>query len=153
MRFRSLLPALLSLSVLSACGSSVLTLSSFDGSKTAAVTVEVVDSPSEREQGMMNRTKLDVDTGMLFAFPEPAMLSFWMKNTNIPLEVLFFDVNGEFVSAAQMVPCTADPCAKYKAQAASKYALEVNSDFRKAHDIGVGWKLSVKQLKKISRPK
>ena len=149
-----LIPAVLFLLLtLSGCGPSTLTLSSFDGSKTATVTVEVADTPSKRDLGLMNRMKLDPDKGMLFVFPEPAMLLFWMKNTKIPLEVIYFDPAGAFVSASQMTPCTADPCDKYKAQGMSQYALEVNSDFRKAHGIGVGWKLDLSQVRKMARPK
>ena len=153
MRLHHFLPALLCLIVLSGCGPKVLTLSSYDGLKTATVTVEVADSPKERDRGLMNRTKLEVDKGMLFAFPEAITQKFWMKNTVIPLEILFFDANGDFVNALQMTPCTADPCELYTSSALAKYALEVIPDFRKANGIGVGWKLDVKQVGKMAKPK
>lgn len=153
MRIRFILPLFLCLTVLTGCGSKELNLSSYDGSKTVAVTVEIADAPKERSLGLMNRAKLEEGKGMLFVFKEPAMLSFWMKDTRIPLDILYFDANGEFVSTAEMVPCTADPCAQYKTQAMSKYALEVNPDFRKSNEIGVGWKLDLDQVRKMSRPK
>lgn len=153
MKLKSLLPLALSALVLTACGSRELTIRSYDGSKTATVTVEVADSPKERDKGLMNRSKLDQDKGMLFVFKEPAMLSFWMKNTLIPLDILFFDANGEFVSATQMTPCTKDPCTQYKAQSQAQFALEVNPDFRKANGIGVGWTIDPKQVMKMARPK
>ncbi len=153
MSLRSVLPLFLCLVTLTGCGSKELTLSSFDGLKKVTVTVEVADTPKERDLGLMNRTKLEAGKGMLFVFKEPAMLSFWMKNTLIPLEILYFDASGEFVSTAEMTPCTADPCAQYKTQAMSQYALEVNPDFRKANEIGVGWKLDLNQVRKMARPK
>lgn len=143
---------LVSAALLSACGSRTLTLTSFDGSKTVTLQVEIADSPEEREKGLMNRTDLKPDTGMLFVFTEPQMLSFWMKNTKIPLDILFFDAAGEFVSSLTMEPCLAAPCPSYKAAALSSYALEVRKDYRKDHDIGTGWKLDPSEVDAMSEP-
>ncbi len=138
--------------LLSACGSKQLTLSSYDGTKTAVLTVEIADSPKEQEKGLMNRTELDADTGMLFVFAEPQMLSFWMKDTKIPLDIIYFDAAGEFVSTLSMEPCTAMPCPGYPAASLSSYALEVNKGFREKYQIGTGWKIDVKQVQKMSKP-
>jgi len=138
--------------LLSACGTETLTLSSFDGTDTVTVNVEIADSPEEREEGLMNRKSLKPDTGMLFVFPEPQMLSFWMKNTLIPLDIIFFDAQGNFVSGLTMEPCTENPCPTYKAAALSSYALEVRKDYRKDHGIGTGWKLDLTEVQKISKP-
>lgn len=143
--------AVLALS-LAACGKKTLTLSSFDGTKTVDVTVEIADSPKEREKGLMNRTSLEPESGMLFVFKNPQVPAFWMKNTKIPLEIFFFDEAGTFVSVHSMIPCEADPCTVYKAAALSKYALEVAPGFREEHGIGVGWKLDLEQAKKIAKP-
>lgn len=137
---------------LAGCGRSTLTLHSDDGSATVEVKIEVADSPKEREKGLMNRTTMAEDEGMLFVFTTSEMLSFWMKNTKLPLDILFFDEEGAFVSYAAMQPCTNDPCPVYKSAAKSMYALEVNKGFREAHKIGVGWKIDLKQVKKASRP-
>lgn len=154
MRYRFSVPlACFCLLALTGCGSKELVLSSFDGSETAKVIVEIADTPKERDQGLMDRDVLEEGKGMLFVFKEPEMLSFWMKNTRIPLEILYFDQQGEFVNVASMVPCTADPCPRYNAVARSQYALEVNPGFRETHKIGVGWKLDVKKVGKMSRPK
>jgi uncharacterized membrane protein (UPF0127 family) len=138
--------------MLSACGTSDLILSSFDGSNSVNVQVEVADNAKERTQGLMNRAELKADTGMLFIFPKPHVLTFWMKNTKIPLEILFFDAEGAFVNAYTMQPCIEDPCDTYKAAALSAYALEVNPGFREMNGIGVGWKLDPKEVAKISKP-
>ncbi len=154
MRFHhSILPTFFCLLALTACGPKELTLTSFDGSKKVSLMVEVADTPKERDRGLMDRNVMEEGKGMLFVFKEPEMLSFWMKNTRIPLEILYFDQQGEFVNVAAMVPCTADPCPRYDAEALSQYALEVNPGFRVANEIGVGWKLDVKKVGKMSRPK
>ncbi len=143
---------LVSALALSACGTKTLTLTSFNGTETAQVTVEIADSPEEREKGLMHRTELKQDTGMLFVFSEPQVLSFWMKDTKIPLEIIFFDQAGNFVNVHSMEPCTAMPCPSYSSAELSLYALEVNAGFKEQHKIGTGWKLDPKQVQKISKP-
>lgn len=66
--------------------------------------LEVADQDSSRQKGLMNRKNLDADKGMIFVFPDSKMRSFWMKNVLIPLDILFFDSNGSFVSGEHMTP-------------------------------------------------
>lgn len=154
MKFRSLSLALgvASVLMLSACGTKTLTLTSFDGTQTETIAVEIADSPKEREKGLMNRSSLKPDTGMFFVFQEPQMLTFWMKNTLIPLDVIFFDPQGNFVSAVTMEPCTSTPCPTYKSGSLSAYALEVPKGYRKDHKIGTGWKIYPSAVRAISKP-
>ena len=148
-----LIPLTLTLTVmLAGCGPKNITLWSGDGSQSAVIKVEIADTPAARTQGLMEREKLDPDTGMLFVFKNPEMMAFWMKNTKIPLEIMFFDGDGAFVNAWEMEPCTADPCAQYKSAAQAQYALEVPPKYREAHGIGVGWNLDIKGVAKISSP-
>lgn len=145
--------AALSLSLLLvACGAKGISISKADGSGSMKIDVEIADTPSERAEGLMERTSLPEEGGMLFVFPVPQPLSFWMKNTKIPLEIIFFDHEGGFVNALTMQPCTADPCPTYKAAALSQFALEVNPGFREKHGIGVGSKLDLVSVSKIARP-
>ncbi len=134
--------------MLTACSARMytLTLASEDGSKSVNLDVEVADTVNERAQGLMYRNGLAEGKGMLFVFAEPQILSFWMRNTKIPLEILFFDPNGRFINAHQMEPCKEDPCVTYESKEAALYALEVNTDFRKNNDVGVGWKLDLAQV-------
>jgi len=105
------------------------------------VDVEIADTPAERERGLMHRTALSGGTGMLFVFEQEQPLSFWMKDTLIPLDIVFFDADGSFVSSASMVPCTADPCTIYASSEPAAMALEVPSGFIKTYMVGRGWHL------------
>lgn len=90
------------------------------------VRVEVVDTPATRQRGLMGRTSLDDDAGMLFVWPEDASSSFHMKDTLIPLSIAFIAVDGTVLRILDMEPCTADPCPTYDPRATYRMALEVN---------------------------
>ncbi len=109
--------------------------------KAITVEVEIADNDAEWERGLMERDNLDPNTGMLFLFQEPQVLSFWMKDTLIPLDILFFDANGNLVSAATMQPCEADPCPVTNSARPSLYALEVPAGFVVDNKVGPGWKI------------
>lgn len=64
--------------------------------------VEVADDEMERQNGLMFRKSLAPDRGMLFEFPDTAPRSFWMKNTYIPLDIIYIDPEGYIVSIAAM---------------------------------------------------
>ena len=83
---------------------------------------------------------------MLFVFDFPQSLTFWMKETFIPLDVLFFDEAGIFLRFQTMVPCKSDPCPVYPSNRPVKYALEVNAGFVEREGIGEGWKLQLPEL-------
>lgn len=103
--------------------------------------VEIARTDEDRARGLMYRTSLADDHGMLFVFDKPQELRFWMKNTKIPLEVFFFDQQGKFVSMQSMEPCTADPCMSYPSRGLAQYALEVNAGFAHWYRVGEGWSI------------
>lgn len=87
------------------------------------LSVEVVDTPEERRQGLMNRESLPEDQGMLFVFESEDFRSFWMKDTKIPLSIAFISDDGVVMEIAEMEPYSLD---SVKSTYQAKYALEVN---------------------------
>jgi uncharacterized membrane protein (UPF0127 family) len=126
--------------VISASESKTIQLRSVDGA-TVDVTVEIADEASEHEQGLMGREDLDQGTGMLFVLPGSSVRYFWMKNTLIPLDILYFDHDGNFVSRVTMPPCAADPCPTYESAGPATYALEVKAGDPTTAMVGSGWTL------------
>ena len=111
--------------------------------QTIEVAVEIADEAPERSQGLMHRPSLEENAGMLFVFDDDVIRSFWMKNTLIPLDILFFDSEGGFVSALTMEPCSSDPCPSYLSEKPARFALEVNAGFVLQNWMGEGWELVV----------
>lgn len=100
--------------------------------------VEIATTPAEREHGLMNRTAMPADHGMLFVFPDAEPRTFWMKNTLIPLDMLFFDDARRLVAIqADAQPCESDPCKLYPSGVPARYVLELNA--------GVAAKLGVRK--------
>jgi len=116
-----------------------LTLSGPDGEYT--LQVEVADDPDERRYGLMERTDLAANAGMVFRFPGDADGGFWMKNTRIPLSIAFFDNRGEILRVLDMEPCTADPCPTYDPEVAYRGALEVNQGYFDELGVEEGWQV------------
>lgn len=86
------------------------------------------DSPEERRRGLMEVEDLGDLDGMVFEFETERTVSFTMRNTLIPLDIYFFDSDGEAVGTQEMVPCESEPCPSYPADAPVRYALEVPVD-------------------------
>lgn len=100
--------------------------------------VEVADTQSKREIGLMHRKYLPYNEGMLFKFSGSSTVSFWMKNTYIPLDIAFIKHNGEIFQIEYMSPLsTRQIYSKYPC----KYALEVNHGWFSDNDVKVGSKL------------
>jgi uncharacterized membrane protein (UPF0127 family) len=87
-----------------------------------AFTVEVASTPQQRSLGLMGRTRLEDDAGMLFVFEHKGTHCFWMKNTLIPLSIAFLADDGRIVNIDDMQPQTVD---FHCPQAPVRYALEV----------------------------
>ncbi len=100
--------------------------------------VELANSDPERMKGLMNRTYLGENSGMLFAWPDEQMRNFWMKNTLIPLDMIFITSQGKIVTIQEALPCRADPCMTYPSSSPAQFVLEVDGGFSKEHSIGVG---------------
>ena len=99
-------------------------------------TVEVAATDEDRTLGLMFRDSLPPDHGMLFIFPTEAQRSFWMKNTRIPLDILYFDNSLKLVSVAENAkPCRVQQCPGYPSSGPARYVLELNAG--KAAELGV----------------
>ena len=107
------------------------------GSEEVEVRVEVADTDPERARGLMGRTALAEDRGMLFVFEEEQELSFWMKDTLIPLSIAYMDSEGHIVDIQDMKALDDDP-PHYASAEPARYALEVNKGFFEERGVEVG---------------
>lgn len=96
-----------------------------------AVKAELAATPEARQRGLMYRTSMGENEGMLFVFPRSKIQSFWMKNTLIPLDVGFFDEQGFLVNIHTMEPD--DGKRSYRSAEPAIYALEMNKGWYKKH--------------------
>ena len=106
--------------------------------------VEVVTTPQERARGLMFREHLDPDRGMLFIFDWEAVYPFWMKNTRIPLDIIWIDSNKEVVFISKDTqPCEQEPCPTINPYKKAKYVLEVCGGTADKIGLEVGDKLKL----------
>lgn len=111
------------------------------------VLVEIADTSAERQIGLMNRSFLPSDQGMLFVYPQETKLSFWMKNTYISLDIMYFSRNGEWINTAEKTtPLSLDG---YPSKAPSQFVLEMVAGSAKSLHIGEGSRLVIKDCQMI----
>ena len=100
------------------------------------VIAEITASESDRARGLMGRKNLPKNHGMLFIFETERVLSFWMKNTLIPLDIAFIDQSGKILQVETMtVVNKGESPPQYRSRAAVRYALEVNAGWFEKHGI------------------
>jgi uncharacterized membrane protein (UPF0127 family) len=106
--------------------------------------VELAKTPEERARGLMFREHLDPDKGMLFIFDWEAVHPFWMKNTLIPLDIIWIDKNKEVVFISKDTqPCEQEPCPNINPYKKAKYVLEVCGGTAERIGLNVGDKLKL----------
>ena len=112
----------------------------FSGGKK--ITVEVAQTQEEKSRGLMFRTRLDKDTGMLFVFSEEQRLSFWMKNTYIPLTIGFFNKKRKLLETQDMLPplgpISDGQLKNYASASPALYALEMERGWFTQNKIKIG---------------
>ncbi|HSX14222.1 MAG TPA: DUF192 domain-containing protein [Chlamydiales bacterium] len=110
---------------------------------TAQLDVEIADTNSSRNRGLMFRETLSDTQGMLFIYEKPEILSFWMKNTYIPLSIGFFDTDQILMQIDDMEPTTSISPPIYKSIKPAKFALEVSKNWFKKNKISIGDKFTL----------
>ncbi len=116
-----------------------MTIIAPDGTTRATVQVEVADTNSLRETGLMYRKHLDADAGMIFIFKSSTDLKFWMHNTEIPLDMIFADPSGKVIGIVANAQPFSDKLLGVVGN--SQYVLEVNGGFCARKGIRAGDRL------------
>ena len=149
-RAYGLLPALaLALFAAAACASEPRVVLPGKGGDVP-VTVEVVDTPAKRNLGLMYRKDLAPSAGMLFVFDETSEHSFWMKNTPLPLDMIFIDEQRKIVGIVRdAVPYTTT---SRTIGLPSRYVLEVHGGFTARHDVQTGGTVRFENIPSLAAP-
>jgi len=102
------------------------------------VSAEIAAQPADRQQGLMFREGMPDDHGMLFVFPREQVLSFWMRNTTLPLSIAYANAAGEIVRIADLEPLDER---QITSVGPARYALEMNRGWFEKRGVGVGAKI------------
>ena len=115
------------------------------------VRTDLAVDDASRAQGLMYRDQLLPGTGMLFLFPAAGEYPFWMKNTLIPLDMLWLDQNRKVVAIHHDVPpCKTEDCPSYPPHAIASYVLEVAGGVAKQHGLKVGDVLQFANMENVT---
>ncbi len=112
------------------------------------IVLEVADNTYLKNLGLSGRKEMSMDYGMIFVYEtELEGLTFWMKNTLIPLDMIFFNEDFEVVHIIENVPvCEEEPCEKYTFDGNAQYVVELNSGWVEEHGVTKGDELEFKAL-------
>lgn len=105
-------------------------------SATLSITAEIADTDTERSLGLMNRTTLADDAGMLFVFDEAAVRSFWMRDTYISLDIIFIGSDKTILYIEENTTPLSETAIAPEVQ--TQYVLEVNAGYAAEHGLSVG---------------
>jgi uncharacterized membrane protein (UPF0127 family) len=106
-----------------------------------SITCEIASTPQKRSEGLMNRAELPDDKGMLFVYETPQNLSFWMKNTLIPLDIIFLDETRVVINieSADIEPDVSDKDLKrYNSTSPAQFVVEINQGLSTLYGIDEG---------------
>lgn len=96
-----------------------------DSLKIGNIDIEIADNEYERQTGLMYRTSMEQNQGMLFIFEDEQPRSFYMKNTSIPLDILFIDSNNTIINTIENAAPLSEE--SLRSQGAAQYVLELNA--------------------------
>lgn len=94
--------------------------------------IDLADEKTEREQGLMYVESMPANQGMLFVFEGTAPRNFWMKNTLIPLDMVWLDAEKTIVDIQAAQPCKVERCPVYSGKVPAQYVLELNQGVLRA---------------------
>lgn len=114
------------------------------GKTLQKIEIEIADDDRQREQGLMWRRSMTGSQGMVFIFPQESEQRFWMRNTYIPLDIIYVNSKMEIVSIQKNCKTLND--AGLPSNAPAQYVVEVIGGFCDKHDIKAGTKISFKDL-------
>lgn len=115
------------------------------------VAVEIAADDELRAQGLMYRDHLKPGQGMLFFFQRDGEYPFWMKNTMIPLDIIWIDANRRVVHIKESVPpCKVDDCPSYAPNAVARYVLEIAAGESRKHSLRIGDELKFDQTEHVT---
>jgi len=111
--------------------------------KGVVVRVEVANTPTQKGRGLMYRQALSQDEGMLFVYDYEGNNTFWMKNTLIPLDIIWLNSKKEVVHIEHSTPpCKKSPCPTYSSPYKSQYVLELNGGWAIKNGLAQGDQIS-----------
>jgi uncharacterized membrane protein (UPF0127 family) len=112
--------------------------------KNSCFSVEIAATQSQRQYGLMDREHLDPDRGMLFVFENEGNHRFWMKNTLIPLDIIWVNSSQDIVHIERNAqPCTSGYCPSFDPGKNASYVLEINGGLSEKYSINVGDKANI----------
>lgn len=117
--------------------------------KNKKYSLEIAKSSSQQSRGLSNRTSLCPDCGMIFPYPFNTILPFWMKDTLIPLDMIWINSQGSIVKILTVQPQPNTPSTSvtvYKNEAPAKYVIELNAGDAKKLDLNVGDLINLNNL-------
>ena len=113
----------------------------------SVVHVEIASDDATRAQGLMYRDRLPEDQGMIFLFPASGEYAFWMKNTIIPLDMVWIDEQNRIVHVAHDVPpCKTEECPSYPPRVSARYVLELAAGVAAKHHLANGGVLEFHEI-------
>jgi uncharacterized membrane protein (UPF0127 family) len=105
------------------------------------VDAEIAQEDEERQRGLMYRTSLGEDEGMLFIFEIERELSFWMRNTCLPLDMIFISADGTIVNIEENTPTLTDE--NFESGCKARYVLETNAGWTRKNGVKAGMKVKL----------
>lgn len=139
--FGLLLSLVLSITFLTTAGEETVSGVFTNGENRIDVKLEVADTPEEREDGLMNRSSLEPRSGMIFVYNEEDDRSFWMKNTYIPLDIIFLDSDKRIISVEKAYPqpnTSDEDLRRYRSEEPAQYVVELPQNFSEKYSLGKG---------------